>query len=145
MVAVTSLDGINGWSIQTLLRGENDSKRSDEIQAKTIEDSLVFNALVFLHTQEKENSPSRAPVIVNTLLTEFFLPGTIGILKPVNIIIFHRGFISGRTPDATSGCLTCNIRQFSHGIIIFLSVKIVFFFHLLTKERFDPYFTHLVL
>ena len=28
-----SLDGINGWSIQTLLRGENDSKQSDEIQA----------------------------------------------------------------------------------------------------------------
>ena len=32
-VVVTSLDGINGWSIQTLLRGENDSKQSDEIQA----------------------------------------------------------------------------------------------------------------
>ena len=30
---MTSLDGINGWSIQTLLRGENDSKQSDEIQA----------------------------------------------------------------------------------------------------------------
>ena len=71
-VAVTSLDGINGWSIQTLLTGENDSKRSDEIQTKTIEDSLVFNALVFLHTQEKENSSSRAPVIVNTLSAEFF-------------------------------------------------------------------------
>ena len=28
-----SLDGINDWSIQTLLRGENDSKQSDEIQA----------------------------------------------------------------------------------------------------------------
>ena len=33
-VAVTSLDGINGWSIQTLLRGENDSKQSDEITKK---------------------------------------------------------------------------------------------------------------
>ena len=32
-VVVTSVDGINGWSIQTLLRGENDSKQSDEIQA----------------------------------------------------------------------------------------------------------------
>ena len=32
-VVVTSLDGINGWSIQTLLRGENDSKQS-EIQAR---------------------------------------------------------------------------------------------------------------
>ena len=32
-VVVTSLDGINGWSIQTLVRGENDSKQLDEIQA----------------------------------------------------------------------------------------------------------------
>ena len=32
-VVVTSLDGINGRSIQTLLRGENDSKQSDKIQA----------------------------------------------------------------------------------------------------------------
>ena len=30
---MTSLGGINGRSIQTLLRGENDSKQSDEIQA----------------------------------------------------------------------------------------------------------------
>ena len=30
---MTSLDGINGWSIQTLLRGENDSKQSDEFRA----------------------------------------------------------------------------------------------------------------
>ena len=30
---VTSLNSINGWSIQKLLRGENDSKQSDEIQA----------------------------------------------------------------------------------------------------------------
>ena len=29
-----SMDGINGWSIETLLRGENDSEKSDEIQAK---------------------------------------------------------------------------------------------------------------
>ena len=32
-VVTTSLDGITGRSIQTLLRGENDSKQSDEIQA----------------------------------------------------------------------------------------------------------------
>ena len=31
-----SLDGINGRSIQTLLRGENDSKQSDEFQAREI-------------------------------------------------------------------------------------------------------------
>ena len=30
---MTSLDGINGGSIQTLLRGENDSNQSDEFQA----------------------------------------------------------------------------------------------------------------
>ena len=30
---VMSLDSINGWSIQSSLRGENDSKQSDEIQA----------------------------------------------------------------------------------------------------------------
>ena len=30
---VTSLDGINGQSIQIMLRGENDSKQSNEIQA----------------------------------------------------------------------------------------------------------------
>ena len=33
---VTSLDGINDRSIQTLLRGENDSKQSDEFQALDI-------------------------------------------------------------------------------------------------------------
>ena len=32
---MTSLDGINGRSIQTLLRGENDSKQSDEFQANS--------------------------------------------------------------------------------------------------------------
>ena len=30
IIVVTSLDGINGWSIQTLLRGENNSKQSDK-------------------------------------------------------------------------------------------------------------------
>ena len=34
---MTSLDGINGSSIQTLLRGENDSKQSDEFQARIME------------------------------------------------------------------------------------------------------------
>ena len=31
---MTSLDSINGQSIQMLLRGENDSKQSDEFQTK---------------------------------------------------------------------------------------------------------------
>ena len=39
---------------------------------QTIEDSLVFNALVFLHKLKEENSPSSATVIVNTLLAVFF-------------------------------------------------------------------------
>ena len=39
---------------------------------QTIEDSLVFNALVFLHTLKEENYPSSATVIVNTLLAVFF-------------------------------------------------------------------------
>ena len=30
---VMSLDSINGWLIQTVLSGENDSKQSGEIQA----------------------------------------------------------------------------------------------------------------
>ena len=30
IIVVTSLNGIYGWSIQTLLRGENDSKQSDK-------------------------------------------------------------------------------------------------------------------
>ena len=43
---MTSLDGINGWSIQTLLRGENDSKQSDEIQAISMFYWIIF--LIFL-------------------------------------------------------------------------------------------------
>ena len=44
---MTSLDGINGRSIQTLLRGENDSKQSDEFQAKE-------NALIEIFFQIKK-------------------------------------------------------------------------------------------
>ena len=69
----------------------------------TIEDSLVFNAQVFLHTLKEENSPSSAAVIVNTLLAAFFLPGTIGNLKPVNIIIFQAVFLM----VINQCCLTC--------------------------------------
>ena len=42
-----SLDGINGWSIQTLLRGENDSKPPDEIQATKIRPGFFFQEFVF--------------------------------------------------------------------------------------------------
>ena len=134
---MTSLDGINGWSIQTLLTGENDSKWSDEIQTKTIEDSLVFNALVFLHTQEKENSPSRAPVIVNTLSAEFFLPGTIGILKPVNIIIFQAVF-PGADLGGGGGCRGCAPPRMTWGRFLINTVQSL---HRHTKSAlsFDMY------
>ena len=39
---VTSLEGINGRSIQMLLRGENDSKQSDEFQASFNIDFAYF-------------------------------------------------------------------------------------------------------
>ena len=42
---MTSLDGINGQSIQTLLRGENDSKQSDQIQAAKSAFSSKINKL----------------------------------------------------------------------------------------------------
>ena len=41
--AVTSLEGIIGRSIQTLQRGENDSKQSYEIKAKSNLVSVIFN------------------------------------------------------------------------------------------------------
>ena len=43
---MTSLDGINGRSIQTLLRGENDSKQSDEFQAKSSTSKEFYNLLL---------------------------------------------------------------------------------------------------
>ena len=51
---MTSLDSLHGWSIQTLLRGENDSKRSDE-----------FQAINNIHKMEKNSS-------LTTLLTGEF-------------------------------------------------------------------------
>ena len=39
---MTSLDGINGRLIQTLLRGENDCKQSDEFQASDAHAKLLF-------------------------------------------------------------------------------------------------------
>ena len=56
-VVATSLDGINGWSIQTLLREENDSKQSDEIRVKVKRDTTSYNefrcknqtAVTFVH------------------------------------------------------------------------------------------------
>ena len=52
-------------------------------------------------------------------------PNVEGVARRQAGVSFQAG---RRTPDATSGCLTCNARQFTHEIIIFLSVKIVFFF-----------------
>ena len=41
-VVVTSRYSVKGWSIHTLLREENDSKQSDEIQAK--QDAQIVNS-----------------------------------------------------------------------------------------------------
>ena len=51
-VVVTSRYSVNGWSIHTLLREENDSKQSDEIQAK--EDAQIVNS----KSQENNFFPS---------------------------------------------------------------------------------------
>ena len=56
-LVVTSLDGINGPSIQTLLRGENDSKQSDEIQAMGIMNkwfvySVVLNQSIWQYVKQ---------------------------------------------------------------------------------------------
>ena len=50
---MASLDGINGRSIQTMLRGENDSKQSGEIQV-TFTD--CFNCL---HTERSPQIEQR--------------------------------------------------------------------------------------
>ena len=71
-------------------------------------------------------------------------PHRITFFRMSFLYFFFRGFVSGEMPDSTSGCLTCNIRYFTHEIIIFLSMKIIFF-SLLTKEGLDPYFIHLVM
>ena len=42
MTSLNGINGINGRSIQTLLRGENDSKQSDEFQARGHVQSSVF-------------------------------------------------------------------------------------------------------
>ena len=45
---MTTLDGINGRLIQTLLTGENDSKQLDEFQAKNplgLEESVKLSSL----------------------------------------------------------------------------------------------------
>ena len=50
---MTSLDGINDRSIQTLLRGENDSKKSGEFQARQslllLMQGNIYNRLRFLN------------------------------------------------------------------------------------------------
>ena len=52
-VVVTSLDGINSWLIQTLLRGENDLRQSDEFQANCC---LVFASSTKREINNNNNS-----------------------------------------------------------------------------------------
>ena len=71
------------------------------------------------------------------------------ILAQAMLYSFSRvGFVSGRTPDAGR-----KVRLFDMERLVvhtrynyfFKCENRVFFFHLLTKERLDPYFTHLVM
>ena len=51
--AVTSLEGIIGRSVQTLQRGERDSKQSYEIKAKSNLVSVIFNNMEVLEIATK--------------------------------------------------------------------------------------------
>ena len=59
-LVVTSLDGINGRSIQTLLRGENAWKQSDEFQA--VSDNLNLEIIFLL---------SIALKVTNLIMSQF--------------------------------------------------------------------------
>ena len=62
---MTSLDGINGRSIQTLLRGENDSKQSDEFQANEnlpLAVIPILSAVLWLDREVKVVFPNRLEV-----------------------------------------------------------------------------------
>ena len=54
--SVTSLDGITGRSIQTLLRGENDSKQLDEFQASALS-TRTRPTSTYIGWRVKENFP----------------------------------------------------------------------------------------
>ena len=55
-VVVMSLDGINSWLIQKLLRGENDLKQQDEIQATSLPCPLNQSFILTRCVKELKNS-----------------------------------------------------------------------------------------
>ena len=80
---MTSLDGIKGRSIQTLLRGESDSKQLDEFQATSSSVEVfgwnglkvfVNNALYSdFYAKHRRIEPEQAPLIQESQLMGFAL------------------------------------------------------------------------
>ena len=66
-----SLDGINGRSIQTLLRGENDLKQSDEFQAMRSSDFIFLRKLDMLRvlTESGIEFQIDTPILVKDFFT----------------------------------------------------------------------------
>ena len=112
---MTSLDGINGRSIQTLLKGENDSKQSDEIRATFIQD---------LNRKEEsctfESGHYLKPIIHSSLLVD--LVKFMGKLKALSSYthgphVLLDSIVTGMTDDWPLHIMTINV---------FYSVKVGF-------------------
>ena len=69
---MTSLDGINGRSTQTLLKGENDSKQSDEFQAtgEGVELTVHKESLVVEEIKEVDLRPPGAQLFMTEIRIE---------------------------------------------------------------------------
>ena len=98
---MTSLDGINGRSIQTLLRGENDSKQSDEFQATCAEGLTRTNQLY----QKK--------VLASTV-------STVQCVHSVQIISFSR-----RQKKMNELTLFTHVNNFNSLLVLKLAVRIL--------------------
>ena len=84
---MTSLDGINGWSIQTLLRGENDSKQSDEFQAifdtdlkNRVREKFSYTLVLQTSTQAILNFAVQNPRVLVQKVLKFETPKNVGHL-----------------------------------------------------------------
>ena len=100
---MTSLDGINGRSIQRLLRGENDSKQSDEFQATCAEGLTRTNQLY----QKK--------VLASTV-------STVQCVHSVQIISFSR-----RQKKMNELTLFTHVNNFNSLLVLKLAVRILKF------------------
>ena len=101
---MTSLDGINGWSIQMLLRGENDLKQSDEIRATFLSSPYAWKRIVLIGS---ECSP------VNQSMGEF----------QVTEHIFSTKQNQNIKEALTGTLLNLNIRQENRAIVLSLNRK----------------------